>query len=199
MCTERPKKGNLPQITAVSFSRSSSVLSRRTETADVSSCRPTICPLVSDDDSNSTIRNDYIKSVHNVVTSLWKFNSKLQSYIPFCMKAETLERPDWSKAFRLKQRLTRRCWHNFEVYFIKAINTFKRFTGVITHLRSLLVISNLSHVFSPSRIGYHASKPMVSVVHCFKETYRGKNTTTVKAIEEFYCTFLIYSNHQNTT
>lgn len=158
MCTERPKKGNLPQITAVSFSRSSSVLSCRTETADVSSCRPTICPLVSDDDSNSTIRNDYIKSVHNVVTSLWKFNSKLQSYIPFCMIAETLERPDWSKAFRLKQR------------FIKAINNFKRFTGVITHLRSLLVISNLSHVFSPSRIGYHASKPMVSVVHCFKET-----------------------------
>lgn len=132
MCNERPKKGNLPQITAVSFSRSSSVLSRRTETADVSSCRPTICPLVFDDDSNSTVRNDYIKSVNNVVTSLWKFNSKLQSYIPFCMIAETLERPDWSKAFRLKQRLTHRCWHNFEVYFIKAINTFKRFTSVIT-------------------------------------------------------------------
>ena len=94
MCTERPKKGNLPQITAVSFSRSSSVLSRRTETADASSCRPTICPLVSDDDRNSTIRNDYIKSVHNVVTSLWKFNSKQQSYILFCMIAETLERPD---------------------------------------------------------------------------------------------------------
>lgn len=198
MCTERPKKGNLPQITAVSFSRSSSVLSRRTETADASSCRPTICPLVSDDDSNSTIRNDYIKLVHNVVTSLWKFNSTTVVHSLLYDSRDT--RTPWLiKSLSVKATVNPWCWHNFEVYFIKAINTFKRFTGVITHLRSLLVISNLSHVFSPSRIGYHASKPMVSVVHCFKETYRGKNTTTVKAIEEFYCTFLIYSNHQNTT
>lgn len=199
MCTERPKKGNLPQITAVSFSRSSSVLSCRTETADVSSCRPTICPLVSDDDSNSTIRNDYIKSVHNVVTSLWKFNSTTVVHSLLYDSRDT--RTPWLiESLSVKATVNPWCWHNFEVYFIKAINNFKRFTGVITHLRSLLVISNLSHVFSPSRIGYHASKPMVSVVHCFKETYRGKNTTTVKAIEEFYCTFLeSLINHQNTT
>lgn len=169
MCTERPKKGNLPQITAVSFSRSSSVLSRRTETADASSCRPTICPLVSDDDSNSTIRNDYIKLVHNVVTSLWKFNSTTVVHSLLYDSRDT--RTPWLiKSLSVKATVNPWCWHNFEVYFIKAINNFKRFTGVITHLRSLLVISNLSHVFSPSRIGYHASKPMVSVVHCFKET-----------------------------
>ena len=70
-------------------------------------------------------------------------------------------------------------------YFIKAIDgTFYGFTGVINHLgcwentrkacKTLAFSSwftSFSHVLPTSRVGYHAGKPIESVVYCLSIVY----------------------------
>ena len=72
--------------------------------------------------------------------------------------------------------------HSTKSYFIKAIDhTFYGFTGVITHLgcwantrkacKSLAFgswFTSFSRVLPASRVGYHAGKPIESVVYCLK-------------------------------
>ena len=66
-------------------------------------------------------------------------------------------------------------------YFMKAIyHTFCGFTGVITHLgcwenTRKACKSLFSRVLPKSRVGYHAGKPIESVVYCFNKFAKSKS------------------------
>ena len=60
-----------------------------------------------------------------------------------------------------------------KVIFLKAINnTFRGFTGVITNLGLEKLVNhepNCFCVLPTSRVGYHAGKPVESVVYCLNK------------------------------
>ena len=74
------------------------------------------------------------------------------------------------KLYFLPKRL-----HSTKSYFIKAIDhTFYGFTGMITHLgcwenTRKACKSRADRVLPTSRVGYHAGKPIESVVYCLKK------------------------------
>ena len=87
--------------------------------------------------------------------------------------------------------------HSTKSYFIKAIDhTFYGFTGVITHLgcwentqkacKSLAFgswFTSFSRVLPTSRVGYHAGKPIESVVYCLNKPHRNSRIRQNKLLE----------------
>ena len=86
--------------------------------------------------------------------------------------------------------------HSTKSYFIKAIeHTFYGFTGVITHAgcwentskacKSLAFgswFTSFSSVLPTSRVGYHAGKPIESVLYCLTDKLMADETKTVQML-----------------
>ena len=107
------------------------------------------------------------------IFSFWLVKGDAYCNLPF-YKITNIVRVFW---------LVKKLWfiEPINSYFMKAIDhTFCGFTGVMTHLGCWENTRNackslFSRVLPKSRVGYHAGKPIESVVYCFNKFAKSKS------------------------